>query len=146
MPSISRALEAIRRPQTREDHNVLTAGRHGAAMLHNLKHNKVLTTQSVTVRNREVPWIASTSESTLNRWPQLLAGRAYGFKNCDVRASRSAPQLQSKMKTSYLSATVIPSIGGMTPWRGVSRCTTTPARRPISSATMRWWAGLEIEI
>ncbi|MDP1687996.1 potassium transporter Kup [Hydrogenophaga sp.] len=99
------------------------------AMLHNLKHNKVLHEQNlfVTVRSHEVPWIAPEQRLQMEPlghdcWAVVLN---YGFKNdpdvpkalqlmrghgCDMEA----------MTTSYfLSRDVVtPTLGsGMAPWR-----------------------------
>jgi KUP system potassium uptake protein len=99
------------------------------AMLHNLKHNKVLHEQNlfVTVRNHEVPWIGINKRVEVeplghNCWQVTLH---YGFKN-DPDVPRALDQIRpqgcdlDRMKTSYFLSrdTVIPTIGsGMAPWR-----------------------------
>jgi KUP system potassium uptake protein len=99
------------------------------AMLHNLKHNKVLHDQNlfVTVRNHEVPWIGINKRVEVeplghNCWQVMLH---YGFKN-DPDVPRALEQIRprgcdiDRMKTSYFLSrdTVIPTIGsGMAPWR-----------------------------
>lgn len=99
------------------------------AMLHNLKHNKVLHQQNlfVTVHNHEVPWIGLDKRlqvEPLGRdcWQVSVH---YGFKN-DPDVPRALEQMRGRgceleaMTTSYfLSRDVItPTIGsGMAPWR-----------------------------
>jgi KUP system potassium uptake protein len=99
------------------------------AMLHNLKHNKVLHEHNlfVTVRSHEVPWIGINKRVEIEPlghscWQVVLH---YGFKN-DPDVPRALEQIRARgceieqMKTSYFLSrdTVIPSIGGgMTPWR-----------------------------
>ena len=99
------------------------------AMLHNLKHNKVLHENNlfVTVQNHEVPWIGINKRVEIEPlghscWQVVLH---YGFKN-DPDVPRALEQIRArgceieKMKTSYFLSrdTVIPSIGsGMAPWR-----------------------------
>jgi len=99
------------------------------AMLHNLKHNKVLHEQNlfVTVQNHEVPWIGMNKRLEVQPlghdcWQVMLH---YGFKN-DPDVPRALEQLRGRgceleqMKTSYFLSrdTVIPTIGsGMAPWR-----------------------------
>jgi KUP system potassium uptake protein len=99
------------------------------ALLHNLKHNKVLHDHNlfVTVRNHEVPWIGINKRveiETLGHscWQVILH---YGFKN-DPDVPRALEQIRGhgcdieRMKTSYFLSrdTVIPTIGsGMAPWR-----------------------------
>jgi len=99
------------------------------AMLHNLKHNKVLHQQNlfVTVRNHEVPWIGLTKRLEIESlghdcWQVVVH---YGFKN-DPDLPRALVQIKGRgcelepMTTSYFLSrdTVIPSIGGgMAPWR-----------------------------
>ncbi len=99
------------------------------AMLHNLKHNKVLHEHNlfVTVRNHEVPWIGMNRRVEFEAlghscWQVILN---YGFKN-DPDVPRALGQIRGRgcdidrMKTSYFLSrdTVIPSIGsGMAPWR-----------------------------
>jgi KUP system potassium uptake protein len=99
------------------------------AMLHNLKHNKVLHEHNlfVTVRNHEVPWIGMNRRVEIESlghscWQVILH---YGFKN-DPDVPRALEQIRGRgceierMKTSYFLSrdTVIPTIGsGMAPWR-----------------------------
>jgi K+ transporter len=99
------------------------------AMLHNLKHNKVLHAQNlfVTVRNHEVPWIPLDRRVEINPlghdcWQVTLH---YGFKN-DIDIPRALEQVRNHgcqletMTTSYFLSrdVVVPSIGsGMAPWR-----------------------------
>ncbi|NPC59274.1 potassium transporter Kup [Caenimonas soli] len=99
------------------------------AMLHNLKHNKVLHEHNlfVTVQSHEVPWIGLHKRvqiQTLGHscWQVILH---YGFKN-DPDVPRALEQIRGHgceiepMKTSYFLSrdTVIPTIGsGMAPWR-----------------------------
>lgn len=99
------------------------------ALLHNLKHNKVLHEHNlfVTVRNHEVPWVGMNKRveiQTLGHscWQVILH---YGFKN-DPDVPRALEQIRGhgceieRMKTSYFLSrdTVIPTIGGgMAPWR-----------------------------
>ena len=99
------------------------------AMLHNLKHNKVLHEQNlfVTVRSHEVPWIGMNKRVEIDSlghscWQVTLH---YGFKN-DPDVPRALEQIRGRgceiehMKTSYFLSrdTVVPSIGrGMAPWR-----------------------------
>ncbi|MCM2251856.1 MAG: potassium transporter Kup [Ramlibacter sp.] len=99
------------------------------AMLHNLKHNKVLHENNlfVTVRSHEVPWIGINKRVEIEPlghscWQVVLH---YGFKN-DPDVPRALEQIRArgceieKMKTSYFLSrdTVVPTIGrGMAPWR-----------------------------
>jgi KUP system potassium uptake protein len=99
------------------------------ALMHNLKHNKVLHEQNlfVTVRNHEVPWIGLDKRLEIEPlghdcWQVMLH---YGFKN-DVDLPRALQQIKSRgcqldpMTTSYFLSrdTVIPTIGsGMAAWR-----------------------------
>ena len=99
------------------------------AMLHNLKHNKVLHDNNlfVTVRHHEVPWIGISKRVEITPlghscWQVILH---YGFKN-DPDVPRALEQIRGHgcdidpMKTSYFLSrdTVIPTIGsGMAPWR-----------------------------
>jgi KUP system potassium uptake protein len=99
------------------------------ALLHNLKHNKVLHAQNlfVTVRYHEVPWIGMNKRLEIESlghdcWQVNLH---YGFKN-DLDLPRALAQIRGRgcdlepMTTSYFLSrdTVIPSIGsGMAPWR-----------------------------
>ena len=99
------------------------------ALLHNLKHNKVLHQQNlfVTVRSHEVPWIGLDKRLEITAlghdcWQVIVH---YGFKN-DPNLPRALEQIKGRgcdldpMTTSYFLSrdTVIPSIGGgMAPWR-----------------------------
>jgi KUP system potassium uptake protein len=99
------------------------------ALLHNLKHNKVLHEHNlfVTVRSHEVPWIGMNRRVEIESmghscWQVILH---YGFKN-DPDVPRALEQIRGhgcdleQMKTSYFLSrdTVIPTIGGgMAPWR-----------------------------
>jgi len=99
------------------------------AMLHNLKHNKVLHQQNlfVTVRNHEVPWIGINKRVEVEPlghdcWQVTVH---YGFKN-DPDVPRALEYIRThgcdldRMTTSYFLSrdTVIPTIGsGMAPWR-----------------------------
>jgi KUP system potassium uptake protein len=99
------------------------------AMLHNLKHNKVLHEHNlfVTVKNHEVPWIGMNKRVQIEPlghscWQVILH---YGFKN-DPDVPRALEQIRGhgcrieRMTTSYFLSrdTVIPSIGGgMAHWR-----------------------------
>lgn len=99
------------------------------AMLHNLKHNKVLHEQNlfVTVRNHEVPWIGLDRRVQIEPlghdcWQVTLH---YGFKN-DIDIPRALGQVRSHgcllepMTTSYFLSrdVVVPTLGGgMAPWR-----------------------------
>ena len=99
------------------------------ALLHNLKHNKVLHKQNlfVTVRSHEVPWIGNDKRLevvALGRhcWQVVIH---YGFKN-DPDVPRALQQLRGQgceaepMTTSYFLSrdTVVPTIGsGMAIWR-----------------------------
>ncbi|GAA4425808.1 potassium transporter Kup [Acidovorax lacteus] len=99
------------------------------ALLHNLKHNKVLHAQNlfVTVRNHEVPWIGLDKRLEVEAlghdcWQVTIH---YGFKN-DPDVPRALEPLRNRgcgvdpMTTSYFLSrdTVIPRIGGgMAPWR-----------------------------
>jgi KUP system potassium uptake protein len=100
-----------------------------SAMLHNLKHNKVLheTNLFVTVRNHEVPWINMDKRleiTSLGRhcWQVVLN---YGFKN-DPDLPSALMQMRGQgcqvdpMTTSYFLSRdmVVPTLGdGMAPWR-----------------------------
>jgi KUP system potassium uptake protein len=100
-----------------------------SAMLHNLKHNKVLHEQNlfVTVRNHEVPWIGMDKRIQVQAlghrcWQVILN---YGFKN-DPNVPEALAQLKGRgcdtdaMTTSYFLSrdSVVPTIGGgMAPWR-----------------------------
>jgi len=99
------------------------------AMLHNLKHNKVLHRQNlfVTVRNHEVPWIGLDQRLKVQPlghdcWQVVVH---YGFKD-DPDIPSALHQLRGQgcdlepMTTSYFLSrdTIIPTIGsGMAPWR-----------------------------
>ncbi|MBX3655976.1 MAG: potassium transporter Kup [Ramlibacter sp.] len=99
------------------------------ALLHNLKHNKVLHEHNlfVTVRSHEVPWIGLDKrveiESLGHHCWQVIVH--YGFKN-DPDLPRALEQIRGRgcemepMSTSYFLSrdTVIPTIGsGMAQWR-----------------------------
>ncbi|NBZ98206.1 MAG: potassium transporter Kup [Betaproteobacteria bacterium] len=99
------------------------------ALLHNLKHNKVLHRQNlfVTVRSHEVPWIGLNKrleiESLHHDCWQVIVN--YGFKN-DPDLPKALEQLKvhgadlDPMTTSYFLSRdiVIPTIGGgMATWR-----------------------------
>ncbi len=99
------------------------------ALLHNLKHNKVLHEQNlfVTVRSHEVPWIGMDKRLEVDAlghdcWQIIVH---YGFKN-DQDLPKALALLSSRgiklnpMSTSYfLSRDIVtPTIGsGMMPWR-----------------------------
>ena len=99
------------------------------ALLHNLKHNKVLHENNlfVTVRNHEVPWIGLDKRleiESLGRhcWQVVIH---YGFKN-DPDVPRALLQMRGRgcdtepMTTSFFLSrdTVVPTIGGgMAQWR-----------------------------
>jgi KUP system potassium uptake protein len=99
------------------------------AMLHNLKHNKVLHTNNlfVTVRNHEVPWIGLDKRIEIDSlghdcWQVIVN---YGFKN-DPDLPKALQQIKGRgcemeaMTTSYFLSrdTVVPTLGaGMAPWR-----------------------------
>ncbi len=99
------------------------------AMLHNLKHNKVLHANNlfVTVRNHEVPWISMDKRLTIeslghNCWQVIVN---YGFK-ADPNLPKALQLIQGRgceldpMTTSYFLSrdTVVPTIGsGMAHWR-----------------------------
>jgi len=99
------------------------------ALLHNLKHNKVLheTNLFVTVRNHEVPWIGLDKRLEIERlghdcWQVRID---YGFKN-DANVPKALQQLAGRgcdvepMTTSYFLSrdTVVPTLGGgMAIWR-----------------------------
>ncbi len=111
---------------------VFVTGEPGAvpnALLHNLKHNKVLHEQNlfVTVRSHEVPWISMSKrvemESLGHHCWQVIVN--YGFKN-DIDLPRALEHARLRgcrmdpMTTSYFLSrdVVIPTIGsGMAPWR-----------------------------
>ncbi|WP_076999468.1 potassium transporter Kup [Variovorax sp. KK3] len=99
------------------------------ALLHNLKHNKVMHEQNlfVTVRNHEVPWIPMDKRIEMEPlghhcWQVVVH---YGFKN-DVDLPRALEHARLRgcqlepMTTSYFLSrdVVIPTLGsGMAPWR-----------------------------
>ncbi len=99
------------------------------ALLHNLKHNKVLHENNlfVTVRNHEVPWIGLDKRIEIESlghdcWQVIVH---YGFKN-DPDLPVALAQVRSQgctlepMTTSYFLSRdiVIPTMGhGMLPWR-----------------------------
>jgi len=99
------------------------------AMLHNLKHNKVLHEQNlfVTVRSHEVPWIGLEKRLQIDPlghdcWQVVVN---YGFKNDQdlpeaLSAMRGRGCEVGPMTTSYFLSrdVVVPTIGsGMAPWR-----------------------------
>ncbi|HQC85642.1 MAG TPA: potassium transporter Kup [Rhodoferax sp.] len=99
------------------------------AMLHNLKHNKVLHVNNlfVTVRNHEVPWIGLDKRIEIDSlghdcWQVVIH---YGFKN-DPDVPKALQQIKGRgceldpMSTSYFLSrdTVVPTLGeGMAQWR-----------------------------
>ncbi|MEY4426523.1 MAG: hypothetical protein RL535_821 [Pseudomonadota bacterium] len=99
------------------------------ALLHNLKHNKVLHEKNlfVTVRSHEVPWIGMAKRLEVEPlghhcWQVVLH---YGFKN-DPDVPAALEQMKNRgcemeqMMTSYFLSrdTVVPTLGeGMAPWR-----------------------------
>ena len=99
------------------------------ALLHNLKHNKVLHERNlfVTVRNHEVPWIGMSKRLEVEAlghacWQVVLN---YGFKN-DIDLPKALAQMKARgceleaMTTSYFLSrdTVVPTLGDdMAPWR-----------------------------
>ncbi|MEI8169303.1 MAG: potassium transporter Kup [Rhodoferax sp.] len=99
------------------------------ALLHNLKHNKVLHVNNlfVTVRNHEVPWIGMDKRLEFQAlghdcWQVLVN---YGFKN-DPDLPKALQELKGRgcelnpMSTSYFLSRdiVVPTIGsGMAQWR-----------------------------
>ena len=99
------------------------------AMLHNLKHNKVLHEQNlfVTVRHHEVPWIGLDKRLAIEAlgrdcWQVVIH---YGFKN-DPDVPRDLATLRGRgcdlepMTTSYFLSrdVVVPTLHqGMAPWR-----------------------------
>ena len=99
------------------------------ALLHNLKHNKVLHENNlfVTVRNHEVPWIGMSKrleiESLGHHCWQVVVN--YGFKN-DPDLPKALQQIKGRgcdleaMTTSYFLSrdTIVPTVGGgMSQWR-----------------------------
>ncbi len=105
------------------------AGSVPNALLHNLKHNKVLHENNlfVTVRNHEVPWIGLDKRIAIEPlghdcWQVTVH---YGFKN-DPDLPSALEQVRTQgcalnpMTTSYFLSRdiVIPTMGrGMSPWR-----------------------------
>ena len=99
------------------------------ALLHNLKHNKVLHANNlfVTVRNHEVPWIGLSKRLEIDSlghdcWQVVIN---YGFKN-DPDVPKALEQIKGRgcemdsMTTSYFLSrdTVVPTMGnGMAQWR-----------------------------
>ncbi|MEI8304471.1 MAG: potassium transporter Kup [Burkholderiales bacterium] len=99
------------------------------ALLHNLKHNKVLHEHNlfVTVRSHEIPWVGLDKRLEIeplghNAWQVVVN---YGFKN-DPDLPLALEQLKGRgvalepMSTSYFLSRdiVIPTLGGgMAPWR-----------------------------
>jgi KUP system potassium uptake protein len=99
------------------------------ALLHNLKHNKVLHANNlfVTVRNHETPWIGQDKRVEIDFlghdcWQVVIN---YGFKD-DPDVPRALQQIKKRgcdlneMTTSYFLSrdTVVPTLGeGMAPWR-----------------------------
>jgi KUP system potassium uptake protein len=99
------------------------------ALLHNLKHNKVLHDHNlfVTVRNHEVPWIGMANRLTIESlghdcWQVIVN---YGFKN-DPDLPKALQQIKARgceldpMTTSYFLSRdiVVPTLGsGMAQWR-----------------------------
>ena len=99
------------------------------ALLHNLKHNKVLHKQNlfVTVRNHEVPWIGMDKRLEVESlghdcWQVIVH---YGFKN-NLDLPKALQRIKGRgceleaMNTSYFLSrdTVVPTIGGgMAQWR-----------------------------
>ena len=99
------------------------------ALLHNLKHNKVLHTNNlfVTVRNHEVPWIGMDKRLEIESlghdcWQVVIH---YGFKN-DPDVPKALQAIKGRgceldpMSTSYFLSrdTIVPTIGsGMSQWR-----------------------------
>ena len=99
------------------------------ALLHNLKHNKVLHANNlfVTVRNHETPWIGLDKRIEIDAlghdcWQVVIN---YGFKN-DPDVPKALQQIKARgcdlnaMTTSYFLSrdTVVPTLGeGMAPWR-----------------------------
>ncbi|NVO05954.1 MAG: potassium transporter Kup [Rhodoferax sp.] len=99
------------------------------ALLHNLKHNKVLHTNNlfVTVRSHETPWIGLDKRIEIDSlghdcWQVVIN---YGFKN-DPDVPKALQHIKARgcdlnaMTTSYFLSrdTVVPTLGeGMAPWR-----------------------------
>jgi KUP system potassium uptake protein len=105
------------------------AGTVPNALLHNLKHNKVLHANNlfVTVRSHEIPWIGLDKRLQIESlghdcWQVEIN---YGFKN-DPDVPKALQELKGRgcelnaMSTSYFLSrdTVVPTLGaGMAPWR-----------------------------
>jgi KUP system potassium uptake protein len=105
------------------------AGTVPNALLHNLKHNKVLHANNlfVTVRNHEIPWIGMDKRIEIDSlghdcWQVVIN---YGFKN-DPDLPKALQHIKTRgcdlnaMTTSYFLSrdTVVPTLGeGMAPWR-----------------------------
>jgi KUP system potassium uptake protein len=105
------------------------AGTVPNAMLHNLKHNKVLHQNNlfVTVRNHEIPWVGMDKRIEIDSlghdcWQVVIN---YGFKN-DPDVPKALQHIKARgcdlnaMTTSYFLSrdTVVPTLGeGMAPWR-----------------------------
>jgi KUP system potassium uptake protein len=105
------------------------AGTVPNALLHNLKHNKVLHFNNlfVTVRSHEIPWVGLDKRLQIESlghdcWQVVIN---YGFKN-DPDVPKALQQLKGRgceldpMTTSYFLSrdTVVPTLGeGMAPWR-----------------------------
>jgi KUP system potassium uptake protein len=99
------------------------------ALLHNLKHNKVLHQHNlfVTVRNHEVPWMPLADRLRLEHLGHgcWQAEVHYGFKDDPDLPGALAPLREQgcpldAMNTSYFLSrdSVIPTVGGgMAPWR-----------------------------
>jgi len=120
-------------PPTRVDGTAvfLTSGRGAVpnAMLHNLKHNKVLHRQNlfVNVQNHEVPWIDDAQRLEISSigndcWQVVIH---YGFKD-DPDVPGALAQLNAMgcninpMTTSYFLSrdSIVPTVaGGMAQWR-----------------------------
>jgi KUP system potassium uptake protein len=99
------------------------------ALLHNLKHNKVMHNNNlfVTVRSHETPWIGLDKRLEIESlghdcWQVIIH---YGFKN-DPDIPKALQQIKGRgcelnsMTTSYFLSrdTVVPTLGeGMAPWR-----------------------------
>ncbi|WP_084153918.1 potassium transporter Kup [Simplicispira psychrophila] len=99
------------------------------ALLHNLKHNKVLHAQNlfVTVHNHEVPWVAQDERVQVQTFGHdcWQVDLHYGFMD-DPDVPRALALLRGRgcevepMTTSYFLSrdSVIPTVGtGMAPWR-----------------------------
>jgi len=99
------------------------------ALLHNLKHNKVLHEQNlfVTIQSHEIPWIGLDKRLEIEPlghdcWQVVVH---YGFKN-EPDLPRALQQMRNRgcslepMTTSYFLSrdVVVPTLGaGMAPWR-----------------------------